>query len=848
LTTVAWFGFDLAQLKDNGVRPVGQKKSNPFGLFDTLGNVWELCRGRQCILDSWERRIIVTPTLRGGAAASSLACASESRLEFEGAGSNTGFRVMRESPVAVSTQEASRRPDSSSAPGDSIVFAQRKRLPLSTKAIVSRPAKIPGVRSWSVELAGHQRGVLSMTWIPKGDLIATAAWDGTVRLWDREGQLQKALLGHDGAVCSVAFSPDGSLLASSDFGQSGNQVRIWDVATGACLGVVPFNRWIRCVSFSPNGEKLAIAVMQGRGLAVLSLKTGRRLEPAEESTSDYVAWSPDGSRLMSRKSDGPTIRVWDGTTLKKLAELQVSDAEGKIVRLEPGVWSPDGHSIAAPCSDDAWRIWDGNTFELRKTLKREGDAPYRLSFAIGGALLFWKQNGQLVTPLAENRLLIWDVEKGEVVAEVDISLGAAFAPSPDKSEFVSWHQYRPYLDFLDAATGKSLRRGTQIAAAEGEGVQISPDGQQVVTAARGHPGTWNANTGQPVARNGNAGGFSDCTWQPSGGLIVGSNVNNPAHVLPLFRDDTLASVANLRGAGKAVSSHAWSPDGKLLAAADRDNSIRVWDISKREVINNLIGHEVRIGRLAWSPDGKCLASRSEDKTVRLWDPVLGQLLATYDTFPQPINTHIFHQGLAWTPDSRRLWIGLSTHAVQLDVSTGQFSPMEDFSNGNSITSLAVALDGQKLLASESYGWTFLRTIGPDGSPSRRLLGNGLGWYPVWHPDSRRFLGSSRHEARGDIVTFDIQTNRRLGTLFPLMTGEHWMCVSPEGHLRGGHFAPGQTEFDPADTAVPASLKEQIVYVALLDDGSQLTLSPDEFAARFGWQNDPNQAYLLGPTP
>ena len=75
-----------------------------------------------------------------------------------------------------------------------------------------------------------------------------------------------------------------------------------------------------------------------------------------------------------------------------------------------------------------------------------------------------------------------------------------------------------------------------------------------------------------------------------------------------------------------------------------------------------------------------------------------------------------------------------------------------------------------------------------------------------------------------------------------------MCVSPEGHIRGGHFAPNQTKFDPADTAIPASLKEQIVYVALLDDGSQVTLSPDEFAARFGWQNDPNQAYLLGPTP
>jgi len=163
-----------------------------------------------------------------------------------------------------------------------------------------------------------------------------------------------------------------------------------------------------------------------------------------------------------------------------------------------------------------------------------------------------------------------------------------------------------------------------------------------------------------------------------------------------------------------------------------------------------------------------------------------------------------------------------------------------------IDSLAVSPDGQHLLARENYGWTYLRTIGADGASSRRLLGCFLGNYPVWHPDSRRFLGSE--PGPGHVITFDIQANRRLGTLFPWLTGDHWMCVSPEGHIRGGHFAPDQTEFDPADTAIPASLKEQIVYVALLDDGSQVTLSSDEFAARFGWQNDPNQAYLLGPTP
>lgn len=852
LAKVAWGGRDPSQVKDNGVQAVARTLPNAFGLFDVLGNVWEVCGDRQ-LQQAFLSGSAFWISSQRGAGYNVPGCVPE----VWGAAyilNSVGFRIAREiTPVRDTLHVSPRRAAERLQPtaDDSIVFAQRKRLPLSTNAIVSRSANIPGVRSWSVEMAGHQGQVQAITWSPKGDLIATGGGEGSVRLWDREGRLQRVLLGHEGSVSSVVFSPDGSLLASSDFGGSATiyQVRIWEVATGACLVIIPFDNWIMGLAFSPNGESLAIALTgQWKRLTVVNLRTGGGLESAEESTSDFVAWSPDGSRLMSRKWVGPTICIWDGTTLKKLAELQVSDAEGKIVGLEPGVWSPDGHSIAAPGGDGAWRIWDSETFELRKTLKREGEAPFRLPFGIGGALLLWKQNGQLVTPLATNRLLTWDVERGEVVSEVDIPLGVRFAPSPDESEIVSWHSHRPHLDFLDAETGKSLRRGINRGATMEAHVGLSPDGQRIVTCEEwGMAEIWEADTGRPVARNGGARIWGP-TWRPSDGFVAGrSTSSNVGHELSLFDSVTMASAFKLQDEGKGVSSHAWSPDGKLLAAADLDNAIRVWDISNREVINNLVGHEARIWKLAWSPDGKCLASRSEDKTVRLWEPISGRLLATYEEFPQPMHTHVFRQGLTWTPDSQMLWIGLDTHAVQLDVANGQFSPMENFSNGNVIDSLAISVDGKQMIARENYGWTFLRTIGADGSPSRRLLGQRLGRYPVWHPDGRRFLGSEYPEG-GYVVGFDIQTNRRLGMLFPWITGDHWMCVSPEGHLRGGHFEPGQTKFDPADTAIPASLKEQIVYVALLDDGSQVTLSPDEFAARFGWQNDPHQAYLLGPTP
>ena len=75
--------------------------------------------------------------------------------------------------------------------------------------------------------------------------------------------------------------------------------------------------------------------------------------------------------------------------------------------------------------------------------------------------------------------------------------------------------------------------------------------------------------------------------------------------------------------------------------------------------------------------------------------------------------------------------------------------------------------------------------------------------------------------------FDVSTRRRLGTLWPVLTGNHWLCVAPTGHYRG---SPG--------------VEEQFVYVAQLDDGSHVTLTPAEFAARFGWKNEPEKATLL----
>ncbi len=112
--------------------------------------------------------------------------------------------------------------------------------------------------------------------------------------------------------------------------------------------------------------------------------------------------------------------------------------------------------------------------------------------------------------------------------------------------------------------------------------------------------------------------------------------------------------------------------------------------------------------------------------------------------------------------------------MPLDVAAGTFGPLENFSN-DVVHFLHTSPDGQRLLARSTSGWTFV--CGRDAQ-DRRLLGQHLGHTAQWHPDSRRFLG---WEIDYGTVGFDVETNRRLGMLFPWLTGDHWLCLGPTGH-------------------------------------------------------------------
>jgi len=495
------------------------------------------------------------------------------------------------------------------------------------------------------EFKGHKTALYAVAISTDGKMLASGGGgDGTapshneVRLWDIATGNEIAQL-HEpegvgpgrrlrGWVYEIDFSADGKTMAVA----SPYAIRIWDISKRKQI-----HHLSKCsydVSYSPHANRLVtpgdfgiydpgsgkqITKLRGdvgvygrvcyshSGLLIASggksgyiklwnAKTGKEIvrRSGHEGGIRCVAFSPDGTLTASASRSDGSIRIWGTATGKELHKIPVTwrgavawwNLEGSDVR-----FTPDGRNITTWTYDSTIHYWPLGSLKKRQ-LKIGSRSSTSMAFSRDGNLAaVAPYNG-----VSKYKIEIYELDGGSLVA--------SFNPLEKKSNSnakVSFMAFSPNGKIL--AVGVLLNSGSSHAK-HLPSVQLWDIRRKTILL----------NIRTTVAPPGRI------CFSPDGTLVATSASYRCPLLVWRVSDGAQVHKMGMKAdaPGWGPAPMAFSPDGKLLAAADFNRDIYVWELATNDRIQTYRGHQKAVTSIAFSPDGKTLLSGSDDSTMLLW--------------------------------------------------------------------------------------------------------------------------------------------------------------------------------------------------------------------------------------
>ncbi|MBD2414632.1 hypothetical protein FACHB389_09620 [Nostoc calcicola FACHB-389] len=583
-------------------------------------------------------------------------------------------------------------------------------------------------------------GIFSVAFSPNGKLLATGDTNGEIRLYEvANSQQLMTCKGHAGWVWSVTFSPDGQVLAS---GSNDQTIKLWDISTGQCFKTLEGHTGgVRSVTFSPNGQVLASG-SDDQTVKLWNISTSKCLKTLQEDGCSVwsVAFSPKGDMLASGNDDYK-VRLWDINS-----SLCIHTLEGHTQRVYSVAFSPDGNTLASGSHDQTVKLWDTNTGKCIKILQGHTDLIHSVTFSVDGSALVSCGDDQTVR--------VWDFSTGECLKTLQghrsrvwslavcINQNICVSSSDDQT-----------IKLWNISTGQCIKTFQgynngiwSVAVSPNDNILASGSNDQTVTL-------WDATTGKCLKTlHGHGRRVTSVVFSPDSQLLASGSEDRTVR---LWNLSTGKCLKIFRGHSNRVTSVTFSADSYFLASGSDDQTIRVWDISTGQCLNTLQEHNGRTWSVTFNPNSHTLASGSHDRTVKLWDVCTSRCLQTLQGHTDWIYS------VAFSADGCTLASGSGDQTMKLwDVSTGRCLKTLQ-GHTNTVYSVAFSLDG-RILASGSGDQTVKLWDVNTGSCLRTLSGHTRWvWSVTFSFDGQTVVSCSEDET---IKIWDVETGECVKTL------------------------------------------------------------------------------------